>query len=86
MSAKWLGSEFAVEFAVDTSESWTDIRVRPERALRDDLDFIRVLADDATYRVLHMTHNGALLGEVALSGSSTGMLHMLIRELAEVIW
>lgn len=60
-----------------------DVTVRPESRLRDDLDFVRVLEDDGDYRVLHLTHNEVLRGEVRLSGSLTGMLSTVVGEIIE---
>ena len=60
-----------------------DVRVRPEYALRTDVDFVRVTEDDGTYLVIHMTHNEVIRGEARLSNSLTGLLSAMVREIVE---
>lgn len=60
-----------------------DIRVDPKAALRADVDFVRVIRDDNVLRVLHMTHNEVLRGEVTLTGSMTGLLAAVVRNIVE---
>lgn len=72
-------------FVTETPRGWVDIHVHPERALRDNLDFVRVVEDDGTFRVISLTHNEILKGEVTLSGSMTGLLLTVVREILEAL-
>lgn len=61
-----------------------DVKVRPEAiGPAGHCDMVRVIEDDGTYRVIHMTHNEVTRGEMRLSGSMTGLLGTVVRELVE---
>lgn len=77
-------AEFAVHIhPVGPYSAVVDVKVRPECAIRPNVDIVRVIEDDGTYRIIHMTHNEVTRGEVRLSGSLTGMLGTVVRELVE---
>lgn len=71
-------------FAVTTTPyAGVDVRVKPEYALNDHTDAVRVMRDDETLRVLHTTHNGVICGEVKLSGTMTGLLTTVVLNIIE---
>lgn len=47
------------------------VRINPAHMLdpRRKVDYVRVLEDDNTLTVQHLTHNGLIRGEAALAGS-----------------
>lgn len=64
---------------------WIEVRVNPETALRDNLDFLRIVQDDEGYFSLyHFTHNEAQKGKMTINGSFSGYLHGLVGEFCEV--
>ena len=62
-----------------TPEGWVDIHVHP------DTDFVRVVREDNVYRILTLTRSGVVRGEAALSGSTTGLLVAVVREILEAM-
>ncbi|SLE16140.1 Uncharacterised protein [Mycobacteroides abscessus subsp. bolletii] len=76
-----LGSDFQV---TTTPQGWTEVRVRPERAIGDKIDFVRIVTDDSTYRLIHLTHNAVCKGVATFSGSMIGLLPAVVREFCEV--
>lgn len=75
-----LGNDYQV---TTTSQGWTEIRVRPERAIGDKTDFARVVIEDCQYRLIHLTHNEVCKGEATFSGSTVGYLPAVVREFCE---
>ena len=80
-----LTDTFSDFFVTETPRGWVDIHVHPERALRDKLDFVRVVEDDGTFRVISLTHNEILKGKVTLSGSMAGLLLTVVREILDAL-
>ena len=81
-----LRSAVGPAFQVTTSRGGhiADVTVRPESVgPSGKCDMVRVIEDDGTYRVIHMTHNQVERGEIHLRGSLTGMLGTVVRELTE---
>lgn len=78
-----LGSDFQV---TTTPQGWTEVRVRPERAIGDKLDFARIVTADNTYRLIHLTHNEVCRGEATFVGSMLGFLPAVVREFCEVVF
>ncbi|MEU9805459.1 hypothetical protein [Mycobacterium sp. NPDC050853] len=76
-----LGGDYQV---TTTARGWIEVRVRPERALSDNLDFARIVTDDGEYRLIHLTHNEVCRGEARFSGSMRGYLPAMVREFCEV--
>lgn len=77
-------AEYAVSIrALGQNRAAVEVKVRPECALRRDVDMVRVIEDDGTYLVIHMTHNEVIRGELRLSGSMTGLLSTVVREIVE---
>jgi hypothetical protein len=68
---------------VATPYAGVDVRVKPEYALNDRTDIVGVMRDDNTIRVVHMTHNRVIRGEVKLSGTMTGLLPTVVRNIIE---
>ena len=78
-----LGDSYAV---TTTERGWVEVRVNPATALRDKLDFIRIVNDDGTLRVIHLTHNEVLRGEATFNNSLTGFMPTFVREMCESIF
>ena len=66
-----------------TPYAGVDVRVKPEYALNDRCDMVGVIDDDGTLRVVHMTHNRVIRGEVKLSGSMIGLLPAVVLEIID---
>lgn len=81
-----LAADFGDDYLVTTTtEGWTEVRVRPERAIGDKADFARVVQlDDHHFRLIHLTHNEVYKGEVTFVGSMLGFLPAVVREFCEV--
>lgn len=70
-----------------TDRGWVEVRVRPEYALRDNLDFMRVVVEDAeadAYKLVHLTHNEVIKGEARVSNDLAWLLPTMVREWCEV--
>ena len=68
---------------IDVKADWTEVRVRPECAIRPNVDFVRIVRDDETLYVHHMNHHGVSRGTVSLSGSMAGLLSAVVTEIVE---
>lgn len=66
-----------------TPYAGVDVHVKPEFALNGRCDMVGVIRDDETIRVVHMTHNRVIRGEVELSGSMIGLLPAVVREIID---
>ncbi|OCB43674.1 hypothetical protein A5721_23915 [Mycobacterium vulneris] len=66
-----------------TPYAGVDVHVKPEFALNDRCDIVGVMRDDDTIRVVHMTHNRVIRGEVKLSGTMTGLLTTVVLNIIE---
>lgn len=75
-----LGGDYQV---TATAPEWIEVRVRPERALSDKIDFARIVIEDCQYRLIHLTHNEVCKGEATFVGSMRGYLPALVREFCE---
>lgn len=78
-----LGASYKVTV---NDRGWIDIKVNPANAIGDPtkFDFFRIaIEDEAYYRVIHLTHNEVLRGDMTLTNSMTGLLHAAIRELCD---
>lgn len=60
-----------------------DVRPNPATARNKLADMVRIIADDGTYRVAHLTHNEVLCGEARLSGSLTAMVPSVVANMVE---
>jgi hypothetical protein len=83
--ASLLGAGFTVD-QPHANSNVIDVRVDPSTAIGDHtkFDFIRVWFDDATYRVLHMTHSEVLCGEAALTGSMRAHVARIVLDFCEI--
>lgn len=66
-----------------TPYAGVDVHVKPEYALNDRCDIVGVMRDDIDIRVVHMTHNRVIRGEVKLSGTMTGLLPTVVRNIVD---
>lgn len=72
------------DYQVTAVQGWIEVRVRPERALSDNIDFARIVIEDCQYRLIHLTHNEVCKGEATFVGSMRGYLPAVVREFCEV--
>ena len=87
--AKTLAATVGDHFVVTTTpQGWVEVRVSPAAALRDELDFIRVVGGDCdgSVNVYHMKHNGVDRGEAVFDGSLSAFALGFVREMTEVIF
>lgn len=76
-----LGNTYAV---TSTQQGWIEIRLNPEVTLRGGLEFVRILVTDVrNYRLVHLTSNEVLKGEITFIGTMCAYLPALVREFCE---
>lgn len=49
------------------------------------LDFLRLIEDDGTWQVIHLTHNEVIKGESRFSGSMLGWIPSVVDEFFEML-
>ena len=66
-----------------SAQAAVTIAVDPATAINAQADRLVVVLDDETYEIHHQNHNGVERGCIKLSGSLTGMVGTVVRELLE---